>query len=130
VRLVATDEYDAWLLRWSPGSRVTPHDHGASMGAFSVISGELTELRWDNGLCRERLVIPGELVMVPQGVVHDVVALGPTPALSIHAYSPPLTTMGFYDGDGRRVGEEAVADDAAPPARSAPALHVVHGLRR
>ena len=26
VRIYRTYDYDAWLLRWPPGTRVTPHD--------------------------------------------------------------------------------------------------------
>jgi hypothetical protein len=32
--------------------------------------------------------------------VHDVQNAGTVPATSIHAYSPPLTTMAFYGDDG------------------------------
>jgi quercetin dioxygenase-like cupin family protein len=96
-RLLATEECDVWLLRWPPGTGVTPHDHGGSSGAFTVVSGELTEVRWDAALPYERFVSPGQVVSIEAGVVHDVLARGTSPALSIHAYSPPLSSMGFYD---------------------------------
>jgi hypothetical protein len=31
-RLVATPEYDAWLIQWGPDTNVEPHDHGGSAG--------------------------------------------------------------------------------------------------
>ena len=103
LRLVATDDYEAWLLAWPPGSRVKPHDHGDSSGAFVVGAGELTEVRWAGPLRRERrrrLGI-GDAVTIPAGTVHDVVAAGPGIAWSIHAYSPRLREMRFYDDAAR-----------------------------
>jgi mannose-6-phosphate isomerase-like protein (cupin superfamily) len=100
VRVVATDEYDAWLLRWPAITGVSPHDHGDSAGAFAVVSGELVEYRWCGVVRSWRLVGRGEVVTVGAGVVHDVVA-GAGPTLSVHVYSPPLTTMSFYDDTGQ-----------------------------
>jgi quercetin dioxygenase-like cupin family protein len=122
LRLLHTAEYDAWLLRWPPGTNVEPHDHGEAKGVFTVASGELTELRWHAGLCRRRILGPGALVSIPAGVVHDVLSES-VPSLSVHVYSPPLMTMGFFDGQGRRIatrpvtGEEPVAgNQRAHPA--------------
>jgi quercetin dioxygenase-like cupin family protein len=111
VRLLHDDDYEVWLLCWSPGSRVTPHDHGGSSGAFSLVSGTLTEVRWENGVAHEHDLVAGEVVDVARGVVHDVVASG-EPAFSVHAYAPPLTTMSFYDEEGRRVIRTEVVPDA------------------
>ena len=96
VRILQTVDYDVWLLRWPPGTRVTPHDHGDSAGAFAVLEGELLELRWQTSLPECRLVTPGMMVSFKSGVVHDVVAANQV-AYSVHAYSPPLETMSFYD---------------------------------
>ena len=41
VRIHSSSDYDAWLLRWPPGTRVNPHDHGESAAAFTVLVGEL-----------------------------------------------------------------------------------------
>lgn len=110
LRLARTDDSEVWLLCWPPGARVTPHDHGASAGAFMVLSGTLTETRWDDGQMDERRLAPGQIVHVAPGAVHDVVAEA-APAYSVHAYSPPLTTMSFYDTDGRRVLRTEVVED-------------------
>jgi hypothetical protein len=97
LRVLGCDAYDAWLLRWPSGARVSPHDHGESAAAFTVVAGELTEIRW-HGLSRDlRTLAAGQVVTVDVGVVHDVIATGAAVALSLHLYSPPLTTMGFYD---------------------------------
>jgi quercetin dioxygenase-like cupin family protein len=100
-RLIATPEYDVWLLHWPPGTSVAPHDHGPSAGVFAVAAGELYEVRWYGETRCRRRVLRGESVTVPRGVVHDVLA-GDGPALSVHVYSPPLTSMSYYDDDGGR----------------------------
>jgi quercetin dioxygenase-like cupin family protein len=112
-RLIATPEYDVWLLHWPPGTSVAPHDHGQSAGAFAVAAGELYEIRWSGGMRRRRRVVRGESVTVPRGVVHDVLA-GDGPALSVHVYSPPLTSMSYYDdGDGRSLVDRQVVESDA-----------------
>lgn len=109
VRLLATDTYEAWLLGWPPGSRIEPHDHGPSHGAFVVVRGSLAEWRWDGGEPRRRVFGCGDAATVPPGVVHGVEAAGGEPAGSIHVYSPPLSEMRFYGDDGTTVvGVEAV----------------------
>lgn len=116
LRLVETDDYDAWLLHWPAGTSVEPHDHGESKGVFTVVSGELTELRWHAGRCRPRQVRPGTLVSIPAGVVHDV--LSPEgQSLSVHVYAPALVTMRFFDDDGRRLATRWVAE--GDPGRAA-----------
>ncbi len=99
-RLVATDLYDAWLIAWSPCSGVELHDHGGSQGAVAVAAGRLvehyTDVRWRHAI-RSRPVDPSMTLTVPGIRVHEVANPGPTDALSVHVYSPPLTTMTFFD---------------------------------
>lgn len=101
VRLVATDVYEVWLLGWMPGQGVDLHDHGGANAAFRVVDGALVELEVDHGaagrVLRRRTLPTGSTRRVPSGVVHDVLNVSSAPAASIHAYSPPLRTMGFYD---------------------------------
>ena len=99
LRLLATEDYDVWVLRWPHRTRVSPHDHGDSVGAFAVISGKLAELRWEGSNPTSRIVGAGDVVTVEYGVVHDVAALT-GPSYSVHVYSPPLTEMSFYDEFG------------------------------
>jgi len=99
VRLASTRDFEVWLLCWPAGSRVAPHDHGESAGAFTVLAGRLTELRWEDGLPVQTSLEPGRVVQVERGQVHDVVADDGL-AYSVHVYSPPLGSMSFYDGDG------------------------------
>jgi rhodanese-related sulfurtransferase len=92
-RLEVHDDYDVWLLSWLPGQGTGFHDHGGSSGAFAVAAGSLEEQR------------PGEPPATLQGrdvrafgprYVHDVRNGSGAPAVSIHAYSPPLTDMNHY----------------------------------
>jgi predicted metal-dependent enzyme (double-stranded beta helix superfamily) len=112
VRLLATDRYEVWVIGWTPGQGVELHDHGGSAGTFVVTAGELTELlpARDGLVARNRRA--GDLRHVPVGAVHDVVNRGIDAATSIHVYSPPLTSMNYYDDVTReRVATVAVDED-------------------
>lgn len=100
TRLVGNDELDVWLISWVPDKATELHDHGGSLGALTVVSGVLAETRWDGEALRHRRLSAGSQAAFPLGWVHDVVrAPGPVagPTLSVHAYSPPLTAMSYYE---------------------------------
>ena len=122
LRVLATDDYDVWLLQWPPGTSVEPHDHGASTGVFAVVTGELLEIRWSKWLRHSRAVGPGEVVAVERGVVHDVVATAES-SLSVHVYSPPLKWMSFYDESARHVVRHSAVDDGPPALAATRVLH-------
>jgi hypothetical protein len=102
TRLSGDDELDVWLISWVPDRSTELHDHGGSLGALTVVSGALSETRWDGDSLRRRRLVAGDQAAFPLGWVHDVtwardtVTLG-RPTLSVHAYSPPLTAMSYYD---------------------------------
>jgi predicted metal-dependent enzyme (double-stranded beta helix superfamily) len=102
------DEHvDVWVISWANGNDTGFHDHDVSSGAVAVVEGELIE---------ERLVLGGEPRRLRHGAgetfdfdaahVHRMLQDSDTPAVSIHAYSPPLWRMGSYavapDGTLRR----------------------------
>jgi hypothetical protein len=102
TRLHGDDELDVWLISWVPDRSTELHDHGGSLGALTVVSGSLAETRWDGQSLRRRRLSAGDQAAFPLGWVHDVVwapepipVVGPT--LSVHAYSPPLTAMSYYE---------------------------------
>jgi hypothetical protein len=107
TRIHGDEELDIWLISWVPGHATELHDHGGSLGALTVLSGALNEYRWDGARLRRRRLDAGDQAGFPLGWVHDVVwaprpAAIATPApvqptLSVHAYSPPLTAMSYYD---------------------------------
>lgn len=113
TRLHGDDEIDVWLISWAPDRSTELHDHGGSLGALTVVSGALAETRWDGTDLRHRRLEMGDQAGFPLGWVHDV-AWAPdtpdiptslsgaalscvTPTLSVHAYSPPLTAMSYYE---------------------------------
>lgn len=103
TRLHADDELDVWLISWAAGHTTELHDHGGSLGALTVLAGGLDEYRWGgDGLHRRRLEA-GDQAAFPLGWVHDVgVADTGQQALSVHAYSPPLTAMSYYEVTARK----------------------------
>jgi mannose-6-phosphate isomerase-like protein (cupin superfamily) len=98
TRLAGDDASDIWLLTWVHDTGTDLHDHGDSAGAFTVVSGELEEVRpkADGSLITTRLSA-GAVRTIAPGAVHDVRSPSALPAVSIHAYSPPLRTMTFYE---------------------------------
>lgn len=99
TRLHADDDLDVWLISWVTGHTTELHDHGGSLGALTVLSGSLHELRWDGTGLRRRQLDAGDQAAFPLGWVHDVTAAADEwpETLSVHAYSPPLTAMSYYE---------------------------------
>jgi predicted metal-dependent enzyme (double-stranded beta helix superfamily) len=92
------DEHvDMWVISWMPGHDTGFHDHDLSSGAVAVVAGEILE---------ERLVLGGPPQRHEHGAgavfdfdashVHRMSQHSRAPAVSIHAYSPPLWRMGTY----------------------------------
>ncbi|MEV6341299.1 cysteine dioxygenase [Nocardia vinacea] len=144
TRLLSDDEVDVWLISWTPGKSTELHDHAGSLGALTVLSGALSEFRWNGTELRRRTLTAGDQASFPIGWVHDVMrapaagdslqvarngaagdclqvarngaagdclqvarngtaaeSVGPLdPTLSVHAYSPPLTAMSYYEVTG------------------------------
>lgn len=110
TRLLSDDEVDVWLISWTPGKSTELHDHAGSLGALTVLSGALAEFRWNGTELRRRTLTAGDQASFPIGWVHDVMrapaagdveSAGPLdPTLSVHAYSPPLTAMSYYEVTG------------------------------
>jgi hypothetical protein len=131
-RMELTDEYEVWLLSWQPGQGTGFHDHGGSAGAFAVALGELQEQTVRGGpsvpavavgelqeqtvrggprvpAVAVRTVRAGAVRSFGARFVHQVVNGSAGPAVSVHAYSPPLPQMRRYEltPDGLRyVGTE------------------------
>ncbi len=98
-RIQGDDYVDVWLISWATEQYAELHDHAGSYGALTVVSGSLTEHRWTSGGLRARGLRAGRSVGFPLGHVHDVANPSVTPAVSVHAYSPPLTAMSYYGVD-------------------------------
>jgi predicted metal-dependent enzyme (double-stranded beta helix superfamily) len=101
------DHVDVWVISWASGNDTGFHDHDVSRGAVAVVEGELVEERLVLGGAPRRLRHrAGEAFDFDAAHVHRMRQDSATPAVSIHAYSPPLWRMGSYtvgaDGTLRR----------------------------
>ena len=99
AQLELTTDLEVWLLSWLPGQGTGFHDHGAAVGAFTVAQGELTERTVPAGraVAASRVLTAGEARPFGPAHVHDVVNTSAAPAVSVHAYSPPLTAMRRFE---------------------------------
>ena len=99
-RVLATDAYEAWVICWPSGESLDMHDHGGSAGAFSVVSGQLDEATIEAGVKVVRTFAPGDTATFGAARVHAVANRGASVATSVHVYSPPLSSMVYYEPDG------------------------------
>jgi quercetin dioxygenase-like cupin family protein len=91
------DEVNAWVICWSEDQDTGFHDHDQSAAAITVIDGRVREDRLTLGSApRSRVLGPGTTFTVPPVAIHRVLHGGGEPAVTIHAYSPPLRRTGAY----------------------------------
>jgi predicted metal-dependent enzyme (double-stranded beta helix superfamily) len=98
-RLTSDDDHEVWLLSWLPGQGTGFHDHGGSAGAFTVLQGALQEWTAPGG---RRTTVgstlgPGQVRSFGPWYVHHVINASVEPAVSVHAYSPPLQSMRRFE---------------------------------
>jgi hypothetical protein len=107
AELWCDEHVGVWVISWASGNDTGFHDHDVSSGAVAVVEGEVIE---------ERLVVGGPPIQIRHragqvfdfdaSYVHRMRHDAAVPAVSIHAYSPPLSRMGAYavepDGTLRR----------------------------
>jgi predicted metal-dependent enzyme (double-stranded beta helix superfamily) len=86
-----------WLICWMDGHDTGFHDHDISSGAFTVVRGRLREERLRFGAPPGAVTLgEGDSAHFGPSDIHRVLHDGDQPAVSIHAYSPPLVRMGSY----------------------------------
>jgi rhodanese-related sulfurtransferase len=107
-RLYHGPDYDIWAISWMPGQSTGYHDHGESSGAFVVATGILEEHRPGE---QPRVLHPGQPRAFRSDYAHDVRNVSLAPAVSIHAYSPPLNEMNEYELDGSQLIPRASASE-------------------
>lgn len=100
--LERNDVYEVGLSGWDADQSNEFHDHGGSQGAVIVVSGSLIEKRVSarNPVVRERVLTAGNKFTFTADIIHDVTNAGTGPSMSVHVYSPPISTMTYYDVDG------------------------------
>jgi hypothetical protein len=91
------DRVDIWVLSWMPGQRTGFHDHDCSGVGLICAQGELDEESLAIGAEATRITMtPGDSRSGAGGYIHAVSHRAGEPAVSIHAYSPPLVRVGQY----------------------------------
>ncbi len=108
--LFEDDRVDVWVLSWMPGQRTGFHDHDRSCVGLVCAQGALDEGSLALGGDAESIrMTAGVSRSGPGGYIHAIAHHAGEPAVSIHAYSPPLTRVGQYragpDGRLRREAE-------------------------
>jgi mannose-6-phosphate isomerase-like protein (cupin superfamily) len=91
------EDVNAWVICWSHDQDTGFHDHDESAAGIAVVSGRVREdrLRID-GEPISREIGPGTTFTLPPVAIHRVLHAGDGPAVTIHAYSPPLRRTGVY----------------------------------
>jgi quercetin dioxygenase-like cupin family protein len=104
-------DVNAWVICWSEDQDTGFHDHDESAAAVAVISGEVREERLRLGRSPQvRTIHGGSTFTVPPVAIHRVLHSGEAPAVTIHAYSPPLIRTGAYRiGDGGELERESLS---------------------
>ncbi len=111
VLVAATDAYDVWAIAWPAGCGLGMHDHDGSTAAVRVVAGELRERYVAEGDrhgsadhdgnrrrgVTTRWLAEGSTTLLAADHIHEVVNVGTTEAVSVHAYSPPIGEAAFRD---------------------------------
>ena len=93
-----TPDQEIWLMSWLPGQTASLHDHDVTTGAFTVVSGVLTEVVTTRIQVVHSLHAGQSRVWGP-GYVHQVRNDGVDPAVSIHVYRHGVRAMTPYRYD-------------------------------
>jgi len=107
------EDVNAWVICWSEDQDTGFHDHDDSSAAIAVIDGQVREDRLRLGdTPRSQTFGPGQVFTVPAVAIHRVLHAGDTPAVTLHAYSPPLNRTGAYrTGPGGELERELLTSE-------------------
>lgn len=95
--LYEDDRIDIWVLSWMPGQGTGFHDHDHSEVALMCVQGTVVERQMllPSGAARVEMS-PGHCRTGGAGYIHAVDHKEGEPAVTLHAYSPPLIHVGQY----------------------------------
>ena len=97
-QLYRDDHVGVWLICWMRDHDTGYHDHDLSAGAVAVADGRVREDRLAIGRDPVSREHPrGAVFEFRASTIHRVLHAGDRPAVTIHAYSPPLWRMGAYE---------------------------------
>ncbi|TNC20314.1 cysteine dioxygenase [Amycolatopsis alkalitolerans] len=104
ARIAGDADEEVWLMGWLPGQQTDLHDHAQSTGAFTIVSGRLTETvarRAPDGraVTEVHALATGQSRVFGPGYVHQVRNEGPDPAISVHVYRAGGRAMWPYHLD-------------------------------
>ncbi len=97
ARVLATDEVEVWIVAWMDGHDTGFHDHDDSAAAIAVVEGAVVDERLALGTPIATRHGAGAIFTVAAAAIHRVHHSGNVPALTLHAYSPPLARVGTYE---------------------------------
>jgi len=115
------DDVNAWVICWSEDQDTGFHDHDESAAGIAVVSGRVREDRLRlGGAPLSRELGAGTTFTVAPVAIHRVLHAGDGPAVTIHAYSPPLRRTGAYrisdDGELERESQPFEVELRREPA--------------
>ena len=113
-RLHLDANLEVWLICWSRLQDTGFHDHNGSRGAVAVVEGSLAERRLAIGrpTAPAMLYTTGSIFSFDGSHIHDVSQTGQRDVTSLHAYSPALGPMGFYEVTARGLLTRRVGDSS------------------
>jgi quercetin dioxygenase-like cupin family protein len=91
------EDVELYVVCWMPGHDTGFHDHDDSAAAIVVLEGQIREERLALTGTVEATLGPGDSVTIAREAIHRVHHAGDAPAVSLHAYSPPLQRVGTYE---------------------------------
>jgi predicted metal-dependent enzyme (double-stranded beta helix superfamily) len=96
--LLSDEHLTVWLICWMDDHDTGFHDHDISAGAVAVVGGAVREQRLAiDRPPRDRVFTTGGSFHFSPADIHRVRHSGTGPAVTLHAYSPPLERMGAYE---------------------------------
>lgn len=132
---------EGMIARWTRAFPCAPHDHGGSVGAVRVLSGEVVHRMWQlrEGrleLAEEERRGTGEILQCGRRLVHSMMDGGGEESLvTLHLYTNPIDHMVVYDVATRRThvvqgkcGAWIPTDQPALIRRSLPGIHPVENV--
>jgi predicted metal-dependent enzyme (double-stranded beta helix superfamily) len=121
--LVRDNHLAVWLICWMEDHDTGFHDHDRSAGAVAVVDGAVVEDRLLLGRPPSSQTFgAGRAFSFAASDIHRVRHGGAGPAVTIHAYSPPLWRMGAYEiepGGELRRHSISYAEELRPLASAA-----------
>ena len=105
-------DVELYVVCWMAGHDTGFHDHDESTAAITVLDGSISEERLSLDGTVKRELGAGDAVTIAREAIHRVRHTGDAPAVTLHAYSPPLERVGAYEvgADGALLRHPRAAD--------------------